>query len=323
MKEVFTLVVENILDLIGNTPVLKSHEKNNNTVYSKLEFFNPGGSQKDRPALKMIEDAENKKIISPGATIIESSSGNMAIGLAYICKVKGYKLIIVTRPNISPSNEKIIKALGGKVIKVDKPSPVGGWQQARINRVKELLSEIPNSYYPCQYDNPSNPSAYSKLGMELMEQIPENPDILIGAVGSGGSLSGTARFLKKYFKNLKVIAVDDAESAIFKEGTGISHLTGLGSGIQPKNVDENIIDKVIHVKDIDAFIEARNLLEEKGLFVGGSGGAVFRALKTVLEEENNKIIYCIYADSGERYLETVYSDAYWRKYNINKEQYNG
>ena len=308
------MIYSSPLELIGNTPLLKLTRlvpKLEVNVYVKLEIFNLTGSVKDRPALSMIEDAEAKRLIKPGlTTLIESTSGNLGISLAAICKYKGYKFICVLDPKAEPSKIYNMKAYGAEIVMVNKPDKEGGYQKPRIAKVKELLQKIPNSFNLNQYSNPANPYAHIQTtGPEIYKDLKGKVDILVGAISTGGTLCGTAKFLKEKVQNILVTGVEPNGSIIFggkykpylQQGTGLS--------FTPKNYNPQVINERIKVSDKQAFLTARKLALNEGILVGGSaGGVLFVTLQKAKLLKENQNIVAILPDNGNRYLETVYSD---------------
>jgi len=299
-------VAKNILSLIGNTPVVKLNkmpEKNSAEIYCKLEFFNPLGSIKDRIGLHMIEEAERKGKISPGDTLIEPTSGNTGIGLAYVSAVKGYKLILIMPDTMSKERIKILKALGAEVLLT--PGEKG--MKGAIEKATELEKE--NAYFhPGQFTNPANPEAHRKTtAREILKQVP-GIDAFVAGVGTGGTLTGVGEVLKNEIKNRKIliVAVEPEDSPVLSGGKPGAHkIQGIGAGFIPKVLNKKIIDAIITVKNEDAFLTSRRLAKEEGIFAGiSSGAALWAALKIAKGLPKEKKIVVILPDTGERYLST-------------------
>ncbi len=299
-------VAKNILRLIGNTPVVKLNkmpEKNSAEIYCKLEFFNPLGSSKDRIGLHMIEEAERKGEINPGDTLVEPTSGNTGIGLAYVSAVKGYKLILVMPDTMSIERIKILKALGAEILLT--PGEKG--MKGAIEKATEL--EKQNGYFrPGQFTNPANPEAHRKTtAREILKQVP-GIDAFVAGVGTGGTLTGVGEVLKNEIKNRKVliVAVEPEDSPVLSGGKPGAHkIQGIGAGFIPEVLNKEIIDEIITVKNEDAFSTSRRLAKEEGIFVGiSSGAALWAALKVAKRLPKEKKIVVILPDTGERYLST-------------------
>ncbi len=299
-------VEENVLDLIGNTPVVKLNkmpDKNSAEVYCKLEFFNPLGSVKDRIALYMIEDAERSGQIHPGDTLIEPTSGNTGIGLAYVSAVKGYKLILVMPDTMSKERIKILKALGAQVLLTGGELGMKG----AVEKAAEMEKE--NGYFcPGQFTNHANPEAHRKTtAREILRQVPEI-DVFVAGVGTGGTITGVGEVLKKEIKEkeILIVAVEPAGSPVLSGGSPGPHkIQGIGAGFVPEVLNIKIIDEIITVKNEDAFSTSRRLAREEGIFAGvSSGAALWAALKIAKGLPEEKKIVAILPDTGERYLST-------------------
>ena len=308
------MIYNSVLDMIGDTPLLKLSKLNNinnfANIYVKLEMFNPTGSVKDRSALNMVEQAEKEGLLHPNSILIESSSGNLGISLAMIAMVKGYKFICVLDPKVEEGKINALKAFKAVIVMVDKPDKKGGFQIPRINKVKELLNTIPNSVCLDQYNNPYNPLAhYNTTGPEIFETLKGKIDVIIGSVSTGGHLCGAAKFLKENIPNIVVVGVEPEGSVIFggeyhpylQQGTGLS--------FKSNNYEPNFIDEKIKVGDYDAFKTVRDFVQSEGILIGGSSGAVLHvAYKIAKELSKDKNIVAILPDHGDRYLNTIYSD---------------
>jgi cysteine synthase len=295
--------VNSILETIGNTPHLRINRlfPNDISVYVKLERTNPGSSIKDRIALSMVEDAEKKGLLKPNSVIIEPTSGNTGIGLAVVAAVKGYKLILVMPESMSPERRKIMSAYGAEFVLTPREKGMNG----SIERARELISEIPDSWMPMQFDNPANPQIHrTTTAMEIFNDFPDGIDYLISGVGSGGHLTGCAEVLKKKFPKLKVYAVEPETSPVLSGGAPGPHaLQGLGAGFIPSIMNTTVLDGVIRVSKEDAYTFARRAAKEEGLFVGISSGASLSAINQKLKDfpKGSKILTFAY-DTGERYL---------------------
>lgn len=300
----------NLTSLIGNTPLLEVQniEKLENLkarVIVKLEYFNPGGSVKDRIAFAMIEDAERKGLLKPGAMIIEPTSGNTGIGLAWVASVKGYKLILTMPETMSVERQNLLKALGATLVL----TPGSEGMKGAIRRANELKEQYPGSIIPQQFENEANPEIHTKTtAEEIWRDTDGKVDIFVAGVGTGGTLSGTAVGLKQYNPAIKAYAVEPDSSPVLSGGQAGAHkIQGIGAGFVPKNFNAAIADDVIRVKDNDAIFASRLLARNEGLLVGiSSGAALFAAIQLAQKEENaGKTIVALLPDTGERYLSTV------------------
>jgi cysteine synthase A len=299
-------VAKNMLELIGKTPVVKLNkipDKNSAEVYCKLEFFNPLGSIKDRIALYMIQEAERKKQIRPGETLIEPTSGNTGIGLAYVSAIKGYKLILVMPDTMSKERIKILKALGAEVVLT--PGEKG--MKGAVEKAEEL-TEKKGYFCPGQFTNPANPAIHRKTtAREILKQIP-GIDAFVAGVGTGGTITGVGEVLKKKIKDRKIliVAVEPEDSPVLSGGRPGKHkIQGIGAGFIPEVLNKKIIDKIITVRDQDAFLTTRRLAKEEGIFAGiSSGAAAWAALKIAKVLSKEKKVVVILPDTGERYLST-------------------
>lgn len=299
-------IAENIIDLVGNTPLLKVNRyiKNHNlqaNLLAKVEFFNPAGSSKDRVAVNMIDDAERKGLIKPGATIIEPTSGNTGVGLALVSAVKGYKLILTMPDTMSVERIKLASAYGAKV----ELTPGSEGMKGAIERAEQLNKEIEGSIILQQFDNPANPQAhYLTTADEIWRDTDGQVDIFVATIGTGGTISGTARRLKELNPAIKIIGVEPASSPLLTKGYAASHkIQGIGANFIPKIYDATLVDDVIAISDDDAFQTAKELAQTEGLFVGiSSGAAMSAALKVAEKGSENKNIVVLLPDTGERYL---------------------
>ena len=303
-------IAQQLTDLIGQTPLLQLNKYSEikgigNAIIAKVEFFNPGGSVKDRIALAMIEDAEQKGILKPGATIIEPTSGNTGVGLALVSAVKGYHLILTMPETMSVERRNLVKAYGATV----KLTPGAEGMAGAIREAKHLRDITPGSVILQQFENPSNPQRhYETTGLELWKQTDGQIDIFVAGVGTGGTVSGIGKRLKEMNPNVKIVAVEPAASAVLNgKPSGPHKIQGIGAGFVPQTYDAGVIDEVIDVENDDAIRTGRELASQEGLLVGiSSGAAVFAATQLALRPENKgKRIVTLLSDTGERYLSTV------------------
>ena len=303
-------IAQQLTDLIGQTPLLQLNKYSEikgigNAIIAKVEFFNPGGSVKDRIALAMIEDAEQKGILKPGATIIEPTSGNTGVGLALVSAVKGYHLILTMPETMSVERRNLVKAYGATV----KLTPGAEGMAGAIREAKHLRDITPGSVILQQFENPSNPQRhYETTGLELWKQTDGQIDIFVAGVGTGGTVSGIGKRLKEMNPNVKIVAVEPAASAVLNgKPSGPHKIQGIGAGFVPQPYDAAVIDEVIDVENDDAIRTGRELASQEGLLVGiSSGAAVFAATQLALRPENKgKRIVTLLSDTGERYLSTV------------------
>ena len=305
-----TKIAKQLTELIGNTPLLelnKFYETNGmqTPVIAKIEFFNPGGSVKDRIALAMIEDAEKKGLLKPGATIIEPTSGNTGVGLALVSAVKGYKLILTMPDTMSVERRNLVKAYGAEVRLTSGKDGMAG----AIRAAEELRESIPSCIILQQFENPANPAKhYATTGVEIWEQTEGKIDIFVAGVGTGGTVSGVGKRLKELNPQIKIIAVEPKSSAVLNGGPSGPHkIQGIGAGFVPKTYDAEIIDEVFDVENDDAIRTGRELAKTEGLLVGiSAGAAAFAASEIAKRPENQgKRIVALLPDTGERYLSTV------------------
>ena len=295
--------VNNILETIGNTPCIRLNKLfgADVEVWMKAERFNPGASIKDRIALAMIEDAERTGKLKPDTVIVEPTSGNTGIGLALVCAVKGYRLILTMPESMSVERRKYMKALGAELVLTPKELGMGGC----IEKARELMAENPDSWMPMQFENPANTDVHRETtAREILEDFPEGIDYLITGVGTGGHITGCAQLLKDKFPALKVLAVEPEKSPVIGGGEkGLHRLQGIGAGFVPQILDVSLLDGTIEVSEEDSFDMTRRCALEEGIFVGGSSGASLAAVKQKLAEipAGSKVLVFSY-DTGERYL---------------------
>jgi cysteine synthase A len=298
--------VENILELIGSTPLVKLNRVVEDTmaaIYAKLEFFNPGGSIKDRICLNMIEDAEKKGLLKPGATIIEPTSGNTGIGLAMVAAVKGYNLILTMPESMSMERVFILESFGAEVLLT--PGEEG--MMGAVKKAEELTRQTPGSFIPHQFNNPANPEIHRETtALEILNSMDGHLDALVAGVGTGGTITGVGEVLKAKIPQIQIIAVEPSDSPVLSGGDAGPHrIQGIGAGFIPQVLQENCIDRVITVTDEEAYGLSKKLAKEEGLFVGiSSGAAVCAALTVARELGTGKTVVVILPDTGERYYTT-------------------
>jgi len=302
-------IYNKITDLIGRTPLLElvNYEKENNIqakIIGKLEYFNPAGSVKDRVAKYMIEDAEKKGLLKEGAVIIEPTSGNTGIGLASVAAVRGYRVIFTMPDTMSVERRNLLKAYGAEIVLTEGTKGMTG----AIEKAEELAKETENSFIPGQFTNMANPQAHIETtGPEIWEDTEGKIDIFVAGAGTGGTVSGTGKYLKMKNPDIKIVAVEPEKSPVLTEGRSGAHgIQGIGAGFIPDTLDTEVIDEVITVEDEDALKTGRYLAKKEGVLVGiSSGAAVYAAKKLAQRPENkDKIIVVLLPDSGERYLST-------------------
>ena len=303
-------IYDNLTELVGNTPLLevKRIEKElqlEARLVVKLEYFNPGGSVKDRVALAMIEDAERRGALRPGGIIIEPTSGNTGVGLAWVASVKGYRIILTMPETMSLERRNLLRALGAELVL----TPGAEGMKGAIRRAEELRTEHPGAFIPGQFDNPAKPAAHvATTAQEIWRDTEGEVDIFVAGVGTGGTLSGVARGLKRHNAAIKAYAVEPASSAMISGAPAGAHkIQGIGANFIPKNFDRAVADGVIAVADNDAIRASRLLAKHEGLLVGiSSGAALHAAIQLARQPENKgKTIVALLPDTGERYLSTV------------------
>ena len=302
-------IYEKITDLIGGTPLLelKNYEKENNlsaTILAKLEYFNPAGSVKDRIAKAMLDDAEERGVLKPGAVIIEPTSGNTGIGLASVAAARGYKIILTMPETMSVERRNLLKAYGAELVLTDGAKGMKG----AIAKAEELAAETPGSFIPSQFTNQANPDIHKKTtGPEIWNDTDGKVDIFVAGVGTGGTLSGVGGYLKSKNPNVQVVAVEPAGSPVLSKGVAGPHkIQGIGAGFVPETLDTKIYDEIIAVENDDAFKTGRAIARKEGVLVGiSSGAAVFAATELAKRPENKgKVIVALLPDTGDRYLST-------------------
>ncbi len=302
-------VYDNITELIGGTPLMKltnyiGENSLEADIYGKLEYFNPAGSVKDRVALNMINEAEKKGILKPGSVIIEPTSGNTGIGLAAVAASRGYKVILTMPETMSVERRNLLKAYGAQIILTEGAKGMTG----AIEKAEELSKETPGSFLAGQFVNPANPAAHiASTGPEIWDDTDGKVDIFVAGVGTGGTLSGTGKYLKGKNPNVKIVAVEPAGSPVLSGGKAGAHgLQGIGAGFVPKTLDTEIYDEIITVKDEEAYAAGKFLARHEGILVGITSGAAVHAASILAKRPENKgkLIVALLPDTGERYLST-------------------
>jgi cysteine synthase A len=303
-------ISKSLTELIGKTPLLElsNYEKKlglKAKIVAKLEYFNPGGSVKDRIALAMIDDAEQRGVLKPGSVIIEPTSGNTGIGLAWVASARGYRIILTMPETMSVERRILMKAYGAEIVLTEGAKGMKG----AIARASELAAEIPNSVIPGQFDNPANPAIHkSTTGPEIWEDTDGKVDIFVAGAGTGGTVTGAGEYLKSKNPKLKVVVVEPFDSPVLSEGRSGPHkIQGIGAGFVPAVLNTSVYDEIIPVKNEDAFAVAREIGRVEGLLVGISSGAVAWAATELAKRPENagKTIVVVLPDTGERYLSTA------------------
>ncbi len=294
-------IYKNVTELIGKTPLMKIK---NGSILAKLEFFNPAGSIKDRAAFEMIDNAEKNGLLNPNSVIIEPTSGNTGIGLASICAAKGYKIILTMPETMSTERRNLLSAYGARIVLTDGKKGMNG----AVEKARELAKEIENSFIPGQFENFANPQAHiNTTGPEIWEDTDGKIDILVACVGTGGTITGTGKYLKSKNPKIKIIAVEPEGSPLLSKGISGSHkIQGIGANFVPEILDKNIYDEIICVSDEDALNTGKEIARTEGILVGISSGAAIYAASEISKrpENKDKIIVAILPDTGERYLST-------------------
>ena len=303
-------IYHSIQEMVGQTPILQLHhiekqEQTQSHLFAKLEYYNPAGSVKDRVARGMLLDALESGKLQPGATIIEPTSGNTGIGLCAIGTALGFEVIIVMPDTMSEERRKLMKAFGAKLVLTPGQEGMTG----AINKAKALAKDIPQSFIPSQFTNPSNPKAhYLSTGPEMNEQMDGKVDIFVAGVGTGGTISGVGQYLKEKNPRVQIIAVEPKDSPLLSNGqTGSHQLQGIGANFVPETLDTHIYDQIITVSTDEAFEAARQLAQKEGILTGISSGAALYAAKTLAKQPENKDknIVVLLPDGGDRYLSTA------------------
>lgn len=303
-------IYESVAELIGRTPLLKvsgfaSHENLNAVVLAKLECMNPAGSAKDRVGLKMILDAEERGVLKPGATIIEPTSGNTGVGLASAAASRGYRVVLTMPDTMSVERIKLLKAYGAELVLTEGAKGMTG----AIEKAHELAAQIPGSFIPGQFENPANPLAhYESTGPEIWQDTAGRIDIFVAGVGTGGTITGTGRYLKEQNPHIRVVGVEPADSPVLSGGKAGPHgLMGIGAGFVPGALDTGVYDEILTVTTPEAYAAARVMARTEGVLVGITSGAALHAAAELARRPENagKVIVALLPDTGERYLSTA------------------
>ncbi len=291
------MYLKSVIEGVGKTPLLKLGESN---IFAKLEYFNPLHSVKDRAALFMIEGAEKRGDLKPGGTIVEPTSGNTGIGLTYIGRQKGYRVILTMPESMSEERKKLLRLLGAELVL----TPAAEGMNGAVLRAKQLVAELPGAYIPMQFDNPDNVRAHVETtAREIVADLDRPVDYLVVTVGSGGTLTGLSRALKAVYPGLMTVAVEPAESPLLSQGKAGPHgIQGIGANFIPANVDRNLIDRIVTVTTREAFETAKFAAKTYGTLIGISAGAALAASLKIASEHPDKTVVTLFPDTGERYL---------------------
>lgn len=306
-------ICDGILDVVGNTPLVRLRRflpTAHFALYAKLEALNPGGSIKDRPALAILAHALRAGLLRPGSVVIESSSGNMGIGLAQACLFHGLRMVCVVDPKTTEANLGVLRAYGVEIDLVAEPDPESGeFLQARLKRVQQLLLEIPGSYWPNQYANPRNAEAHHGTMREIATALDGRVDYLFVPTSTCGTLRGCSEFLREHGLSTHIVAVDAYGSLIFSDQRAKRLVPGLGAGLRPPLCDSSLMDEFVLINDLDCVVGCRRLLTAEGILVGGSSGGVLAAVAAFADRiPAGAVVAAILPDRGERYLSTLFSD---------------
>ncbi|WP_431165620.1 2,3-diaminopropionate biosynthesis protein SbnA [Tenacibaculum halocynthiae] len=322
-------MVNNILNKVGNTPIvsLPIADKSNLNVFAKLEFYNPTGSVKDRAACYIISRLLKEGTINKDTTLIESSSGNFGVALSAYAKLNGLKFVCVIDKTTLPVNEMLIRLQGAEVIRITEPDEHGGYLLNRIKKIKEIIASNDNVYWVNQYANPLNARAYyNSLGIEICLEAPRQKiDYLFMGISSGGTITGVSQRVKENYPAAKIVAVDVDGSIIFGGKSHKRFIPGIGSSMRPEILKQAVIDDVVSVNEDETINACRELLEVHNLYAGGSSGSVYAGIKKYFDKNNidsKTNVMCVFADSGERYITTIYNDQWGemvREYNLERE----
>ncbi|HTQ80227.1 MAG TPA: 2,3-diaminopropionate biosynthesis protein SbnA [Thermoanaerobaculia bacterium] len=313
-------VCDGILAAIGGTPLVRLRRlvpEARFDLFAKLEALNPGGSLKDRPALAILEDALRSGAVGPGTVVIESSSGNMGIGLAQACRYFGLRFLCVVDPKTAETNLRVLRAYGAEIDLVTEPDPESGeFLQARLQRVRHLISRIEGAFWPNQYANAQNPAAhYSTTMHEIAQALGERVDYLFVPTSTCGTIRGCAEYVREWRLSTRVIAVDAYGSLIFSDVQAPRRIPGLGAGFRPPLCDVSLIDQYVHVNDLDCIAGCRRLVAREAILVGGSSGGVATAVEKLKDRiPNGAVCVAILPDRGERYMETLFCDTWVRQH---------